>query len=320
MRGTAGRIHTDRVTRRAARYAVDVVGLGYCNWDYLGIVDRIPEFDASVRDMADFVGAGGGPVATALVALARLGVRTGHVGILGDDEPGFETRRAFEEEGVDVCQLRVQRGARSKVSLVLVEASTGRRSIVCYRGSHDELQLQDSDREYVTAARFLHLDGNQMGAAITAARWMREAGGRVVLDANKPRARLDELLPLVDVLITNATFPEAYTGHEDLSRAQNELMGTGASMVVTTLGEDGCACLTVDSSVRVVGFAVDVVDTTGAGDAFHGGFIYGLLQDWDLARTARFANAVAALSCTALGGRAALPRLQNVEAFLEGRC
>jgi len=298
---------------------MDVVGLGHCNWDYLGIIDRIPEFDAPVRDMADFLEAGGGPVATALVALARLGVRTGHVGILGDDEPGFKIRRAFEREGVDVCHLRVQRGARSKVSLVLVEAATGRRSIVCYRGTNDELRLQDSDREYVTAARFLHLDGNQMGAAITAARWMREAGGTVVLDANKPRACLHELLPLVDVLITNSTFPEAYTGHEDLSRAQHELMGTGASMVVTTLGEDGCVCRTGSSSVRVPGFVVDIVDTTGAGDAFHGGFIYGLLQDWDLARTARFANAVAALSCTALGGRVALPRLQNVEAFLAGR-
>ena len=298
---------------------MDVVGLGYCNWDYLGIVDRIPEFDAPVRDMADFLEAGGGPVATALVALARLGVRTGHLGVLGDDEPGSKIRRALEEEGVDVCRLRVQHGARSKVSLVLVEAATGRRSIVCYRGTHDELRLQDGDREYVTAARFLHLDGNQMGAAITAAHWMREAGGTVVLDANKPRAHLDELLPLVDVLITNSTFPEAYTGHENLSRAQHELMGAGSSMIVTTLGEDGCVCRTADSCVRVPGFAVDVVDTTGAGDAFHGGFIYGLLRGWRVRRSARFAGAVAALSCTALGGRSALPRLQDVEAFLAGR-
>jgi len=298
---------------------MDVVGLGYCNWDYLGIVDHIPEFDEPLVSMPDFSAAGGGPVSTALVALARLGVATGCMGVIGDDEVGSKIRQAFEVEGVDVSRLRVRPGGRSKVSLVLVEAATGRRSIMCYRGTDGELQLQDGDREYVTAARFLHLDGNHMAAAITAARWMREAGGTVVLDANKPRARLDELLPLVNVLITNARFPQAYTGHDEIALAQRELMDKGASIVVTTLEEKGCVCLTAESCVHVPGFVMDVVDTTGAGDAFHGAFIYGLLQVWDLERTATFANAVAALNCTALGGRSALPRLREVEAFLENR-
>jgi ribokinase len=158
-----------------------------------------------------------------------------------------------------------------------------------------------------------------MSAALTAAQWMRDAGGIVVLDANRPRPRLDELLPLVDVLITNASFPEAVTGERDTAAAACELMRTGASTVVSTLGDNGCQCFTSDLSVHVPGFPVDVVDTTGAGDAFHGAFIYGLLQDWSLEQTAMFANAVAAVNCTALGGRPGLPTLQEVRAFLEGR-
>lgn len=296
---------------------LDVVGLGYCAWDYVGIVDHIPEFDAPTVSLADLASSGGGPVSTALVALARLGAQSGYLGVIGDDQPGLSIKQAFEEEGVDVSHLRVQPRARSAVCIVLVHAQTGQRSILCYRGTFKEVQLQQADRPYITAARFLHLDGHHMSAAITAAQWMREAGGTVVLDANRPRPRLDELLPWVDVLITNASFPPAYTGQQDIGDAARELMHTGARLVVTTLGEKGCICFSGSESLHVPGFAVKIIDSTGAGDAFHGAFIYGLLRGWSLLRTATFANAVAALNCMALGGRAGLPRLGDVEAFLE---
>jgi len=302
-----------------AHHPIDVVGLGYCSWDYLGIVDHIPDFDAPTVSMGDFASSGGGPVSTALVTLARLGARTGYLGTVGTDETGISLKRAFEQEGVDISHLRVQPGARSPVCIVLVHASTGRRTILCYRGTCQELELQQVDRAYITAARFLHLDGHHMSAAITAAQWMHEAGGTVVLDANKPRPHLDELLSWVDVLITNASFPPAYTGQRDIARAAHKLLRTGVKLVVTTLGEKGCLCFTNESTLEVPGFKVSVVDTTGAGDAFHGAFIYGLLHGWKLQRTATFANAVAALNCTALGGRTALPGLQKVEAFLQSR-
>jgi len=295
---------------------LNVIGLGYCSWDYLGIVPHIPAFDAPTMSIVDFAISGGGPVSTALVALARLGARAGYVGVIGDDEIGANIKRAFEQEDVDVSHLRVQPGTRSPVCIVLVQAQTGQRSISCYRGTVGEVELQQADYPYITSARFLHLDGHYMDGAITAARWMREAGGTVVLDANKPRPRLDELLPCVDVLITNASFPSAYTGQQDIEKAAKELIRTGTRLVVTTLGEKGCLCFTADENLYVPGLTVKVVDTTGAGDAFHGAFIYGLLHGWTLLRTATFANAVAALNCTALGGRTGLPRLQEVEAFL----
>jgi sugar/nucleoside kinase (ribokinase family) len=169
-----------------------------------------------------------------------------------------------------------------------------------------------------------------MAAAIRAARWKHEQGGRppqgpggrpngVVLDANRPRAGLEELLPWVDILITNSHFPRAYCGEPDLGRAMERLLTGNIRLVVTTLGAEGCLCLTREGRWRVPGLPVQAVDTTGAGDAFHGAFIYGLLQEWSIERTALFANAAAALNCTALGGRAGLPRTSDVEALLRAQ-
>ncbi len=300
-------------------HCLDVVGLGYCSWDYLGILDEIPEFDAPTVSLADFAISGGGPVSTALVTLARLGAHTGYIGAIGNDDAGVNLKRAYEQEGIDIRRLRIQPGVRSPVCMVLVQTHTGRRSILCHRGSYRDVELDAEDRAYITSARFLHLDGHHMAAAITAAQWAREAGRTVIFDANRPRPRLDELLPRVDVLITNAGFPAAYTGEADLGKAARCLTSMGIRLVVTTLGEQGCVVYTSEAAWQVPGFAVPVVDTTGAGDAFHGAFIYGLLRDWDLQRTATFANAVAALNCTALGGRAGLPGLAQVEAFLRQR-
>ena len=299
----------------------EVVGLGYCSWDYLGILNDIPDFDAPTETMLDFAISGGGPVSTALTALARLGVSTGYIGVLGDDEPGRSALAAFRREGIDTRRLRVEPGARSAVCFCLVQAGTAKRVILCYRGTTAPLTLSNEDHEYVAPARLLHLDGHHVAAASEAARIMHEAGGTVVLDANRPRAGLEALLPWVDVLITNSHFPTAQTGESDLHSALDRLLTGGTRLVVTTQGAQGCLYRSGSETVHVPGFQVKAVDTTGAGDAFHGAFIYGLLRGWPPRRTATFANAVAALNCLALGGRAGLPALDLVEAFLrsEGR-
>jgi sugar/nucleoside kinase (ribokinase family) len=276
----------------------------------------LPQFDSPTLDLSDFVYSGGGPVATALVALSRLGVQTGYVGAIGEDEPGRSMVAAFDRESVDLRRCRVVADAQSPVCLILVQKGTGKRAILCYRGSVPELQLQDEDRSYLVAAEVLHLDGHHMQAAITVAKWMKDSGGTVVLDANKPRPRLGELLRWTDVLIANSSFPQSYTGEPQLDKAAGRLLQAGPRLVVSTLGPRGCACFSSDSHLRVDGFSVPVVDTTGAGDAFHGGFIYGMLQDWPLKRTAKFANAVAVLNCRSLGGRMGLPSLHEVHRLL----
>lgn len=298
-----------------------VVGLGYCSWDYLGILSDIPDFDAPTETMSDFAISGGGPVSTALCALARLGVSTGYIGALGDDEPGCSAVAAFRQEGIDLQRLRVQPGAHSAVCFCLVQAKTAKRVILCYRGTTTSVRLDEADREYIAAARFLHLDGHHMAAAIEAAGIAHGAGGTVVLDANRPREGLEDLLPQVDVLITNSLFPTARTGESHLPTAMAKLLKGQTRLVVTTLGAQGCMYHNSAETVQVPGFSVKAVDTTGAGDAFHGAFIYGLTQGWTTRRTATFANAVAAMNCRALGGRGGLPTLGEVETFLrsEGR-
>ncbi len=298
--------------------ALDVVGLGYAGWDYLGIVSHPPVFDADTMTLAGFARCGGGPVATALVTLARLGAQVGYLGVLGDDESGRHALADLRREGVDTSRVVVRTGARSHTCLVLVEAGTGRRSILCDRGTLGEMALTEADRCYIAGARFLHLDGQFMAAAMAAARWAREAGARVSFDANRPRPRLDELLPLVDVLVTSTSFPTAFTGHGDLARAMWALRALGPDTIVVTLGAKGCVYLEDDRPVRAPAFAVQVVDTTGAGDAFHGAFLFGLLQGWQAGEAAHFANAVAALNCQALGGRGGLPTLAEALALMRG--
>ena len=296
---------------------IDVVGLGYCSDDYLGLTAQITPFDADPISLADFVRDGGGPVATALVTLARLGARTAYLGPLGDDASGRFLLEQFQRAGVDTRHVEIQAGRRTPACLVLVEQGTGRRSINTYRGDLLPYHLPDSARATLRTARFLHVDGHHLKAVEAAARIVHEAGGQVVFDANRPRLHIERFLACTDILICASSFPAAATAIDDLAEASRRLMRAGPSVVVTTLGSDGCFCVTEREQFHVPGFRVPIVDTTGAGDAFHGGFLYGLLQDWSLRKIARFANAVGALNCRQLGGRRGLPTLDEVHVLLE---
>jgi ribokinase len=295
------------------------VGLGTCAYDILAITPRMPAFDdVHMTPLTGLVHDGGGQVSTALVALARLGVRTGYLGVVGGDLEGHFLVDQFVRAGVDTARLRLQAERRTNVCLLLVEESTGRRAILCQRRvAAGDLVLDQSDRDYIQAAAVLHLDGQFMPAAIQAAQWAREAGGKVCFDGNHPRAGLEELLSLVNWLVVAEPFPSAYTGLSDPDEAARALFALGAEVLVITQGERGCRVWTEGPTYHAPGFPVHVVDTTGAGDAFHGGFIYGMLQGWDPARVATFANAVAAVNCQTLGGRRGLPSLAEVEALLE---
>lgn len=302
---------------RRPHLQLDVVGLGYCSYDILALTPEEPIFDGLVgTHLDDLATDGGGPVGTALVALARLGARAGYVGLLGNDAEGLWLRDQFLDEGVDVARLRIQGEVGTNLCLVLVDAA-GRRAILCQRRvSAGDLSLDRADRATIQAARVLHLDGQFMPAALQAARWMREAGGIVCYDGNHPRPGLDELLPLVNWLVVAESFPARYTGCGDSEVAARELLALGPELLVVTEGQKGCRAWTGSERVQVPAFPVQVVDTTGAGDAFHGGLIYGKLQGWELERVVLFASAVAGLNCQTLGGRRGLPTLDQVDALL----
>ncbi|MGC9371669.1 MAG: carbohydrate kinase family protein, partial [Paracoccaceae bacterium] len=177
--------------------------------------------------------------------------------------------------------------------------------------------------DYITSADYLHLDGYHDATALQAARWMQAAGKTVVLDGSKTsgpvRGTMRELVGHVDVLISGSGFVQGLTGKQDLWAALTAALDFGPCIVVQTEGVDGSYTVTADARFHTPAFRCDVVDTTGAGDVFHGAYIVGLIHGWDLRTIARFATAVSAIKCTRLGGRAGIPTFEEALAYLADR-
>jgi sulfofructose kinase len=306
-----------RVPRPAFRDSTfEVIGLGQCALDLLGRVPAYPEVDQKT-ELSDFQVQGGGPVATALVTLARLGVPTAFLGRVGDDDFGTRIRQGLVEEGVDCRGLLTEPGAASQFAFIAVEATTGRRNIFWTRGSARPLSPADIDADLIRNCRILHLDGLQAEVSIAAACIAREHGVITVLDGGTFREGSPELIPLIDHLVVSERFARQISGGGDPQGILERLLSHGAKAATVTLGEKGSRTLTIrGEEFEQPAFAVKAVDTTGCGDVFHGGYIFGLLQGWPLPRTLRFAAACAALKAMALGGRTGIPRVEEVEMFL----
>ena len=294
----------------------EVVGLGQCSLDMLGLVPRYPEADSKAELAATLI-QGGGPVATALVTLARLGVRTAFLGRVGDDRYGAEIRDGLLAEGVDCSGLLAERGRSSQFAFIAVEAGSARRAIFWSRGSARPLDPAEVRAGLPRHCRVLHLDGLHQEAALAAARLARERGIVTVLDGGTFRPGIERLLPLIDHLVVSEAFARRMPGGGTAPAALQQLLNYGARAATVTAGADGSRTLTRDGEAfHQPALPIAAVDTTGCGDVFHGGYIFGLLRGWDLRRTVRFAAACAALKTRALGGRTAIPSLMEVETFL----
>ena len=255
-----------------------------------------------------------------MVALARLGLRTRYIGAVGSDREGDYQIESLRQEEVDVSCLRVIEGAQSQSAFILIDQPTGERTVLWRRDEKLAMEPDRVDRAAVTSGRVLHLDGHDTFAAIRAATCAREAGIPVVLDIDNIYEGADRLLPLVDFLISSGSFPERMTGISDLRSALKALSSkTGSLFVAATMGDQGVLAFFKGSFIHSPSFGIDCKDTTGAGDAFHGGFIYGLLAGYSVEETLRFANAVAALKCRELGARTGLPGIEEVKGFLRDR-
>jgi len=282
----------------------------------LGRLAEYPPADAKT-ELSETLIQGGGPVATALVTLARLGVDTAFLSRVGDDDFGVRTRSELLAEGVDCRGLLTDPARSSQFAFIAVEEGSGRRNIFWSRGSARPLTPTEVDPALIRSCRVLHLDGLQLEASLAAAGIAREAGVTTVLDGGTFREGTAELLPLVDHLVVSEKFALQVGGGKEPRLALEALLGFGARAVTVTVGEKGCHTLSrAGEAFHQTALPVTVVDTTGCGDVFHGGYIYGLLQGWELRRTVRFAAACAALKARALGGRTAIPRLKEVEKLL----
>lgn len=294
----------------------DVVGLGFSSLDTVGLVPQLPQLDEGAP-LLGITRQGGGPVAQALVALRRLGASVGFVGSLGDDEAGQAMVASLNAEGVDTSRLFITEDRTSPQCIILVHAPTGMRSICCEGGTAPPVPATGLDLDYLCSGRFLHLDGIAGAAALVAAREAKRRGVRVCLDAGGPSDALLALVPYVDVLIASERFVAGMDGVTSIEAGASQLLTQGPSIVVVTSGKHGAWTASSEGAFATPAFDVPVVDTTGAGDVFHGAFLYGLLQDWDLPAVTRFAGATAAIKCRALGGRAGIPTRSAVMAFLQ---
>lgn len=301
---------------RARRF--DAVGVGYTALDYLGVVPHLPDEDTKL-ELRRLLVQGGGPTATALVTARRLGLSASFIGAMGDDAAGERMLAELGAAGVDCSSAIVEAGAHSQFAFIMVNETTGARTILWTRGSVPRLGPAAVDLDLVAAARSLLVDSLEPPAALAAARAARRAGIPVVIDAGTLRDGVAELLPLCDFIVASETFAGQISKGGGIEAALGIMYETGPEIAVVTLGERGCMALSGDGAVTVPGFPVRAVDTTGAGDVFHGAFLYAVLQGWDPYRMCLFANAVAAMKCRRLGGRTGIPNRSAALAFLRER-
>ena len=296
----------------------DVVGVGYTALDYLGIVPRHPAADSKL-ELERLEIHGGGPAATATVTAARLGLRTAFIGTVGDDAAGETMLGELRREGVDVSGVLVQPGRLSQFAFIMVDSGTAERTILWTRGTLDPLDPALIDPDLIRSCRGMLVDTMEPAAGAAAAAIARGAGATTLLDAGTLRAGVREVLPHCDYIAASETFAGQIGGGGGVDAALEAMMAYGPRAAVVTLGPRGCVARSRAGDVAAGGFAVDAVDTTGAGDVFHGAFLFAALARWDLERCCLFANAVAALGCRALGGRSAIPSLGEALAFLAER-
>lgn len=301
-----------------ARAAFDAVGFGLNAVDHLCVVPHYPEVD-SKTPMLSFTRTAGGQAASAMVVLARFGLKVKYVGKVGGDETGAFSLGSLRADGVDVSDVPAVPGVTNQVAMIIVDQRNGERTILWHRPREIATRPDEITPEKVAGGRVLLVDGHDAPAAARAAAIARERGIPVVLDAETVKEGTADLVPLVDLLVASSKFPALFTGVSDEEGALRRLLALGPRFVAMTLGRGGALAMTADGAlVRSRGYDVAAVDTTGAGDVFHGAFLYGLLQGWTVERTLDLSNAAAALNCTALGARGGVTGLDGVLAFMEG--
>jgi sulfofructose kinase len=303
----------------SSRRTIDVVGLGVSTLDFLQIVDEFPGEELVQRANQSLL-QGGGPVATAMVALARLGSRTAMIDKVGDDWRGRLILEELIKKRVSIDWIRIDPGATSSMASILVRRRDGLRAITYSPGTSAEINPDELPEEIIADARILHLNGRHLTAALRAAKLARACGVKVSFDggAHRFREEFRELVALSDICIAAEKFARSFSGVEDNETAGRHILACGPGTVVITAGAKGSLVMERGSdSFHQPPFMLErVVDTTGAGDAYHGAFLHGVLNGLGVAECARLATAVAALNTRMLGGRSGLPTIEEAESFM----
>ena len=296
----------------------DVVGFGLNSIDLLTVVAEYPASNTKQR-LQRFARLPGGQMATATAVCARLGWKARYIGSFGDDEFGAQSRESLTNVGVDITASRTVAGATNQFAVVLVDARSGERTVLWDRHPALATDPAEVSKDSVTSGRVLIVDCHESAAAAQAARYAREAGIVTMIDVEKVRPAIADLLQHIDAILAAEAFPTALTGYEQIGQALGAIgREYGAPLVCVTLGSEGSLAWCNGREIRTPAFQVDCVDSTGAGDAFRGAFAAACLREPDghVEDALAYANAVAALNCRALGARGGLPTAAEVDQLL----
>jgi sulfofructose kinase len=290
---------------------IDLVGVGLNATDTLIALAEYPVRGSKLEYSNSSI-LPGGQVATTVVACQTWGLRTRYVGKLGDDHAACLHREAFDRVGVEARLITVSGGV-SPQSLILVDGG-GERTVLCRRDETMALKPEELKREWIVNARVLHVDGHETAAATQAASWAHEAGMLVVADLDETYPGVEELIANIDYLIVSKDFSCKLMQDSNLESALKRMQARyNCRLSAATLGEDGVLAWDGRKFYRSAAYRVPVVDTTGAGDIFRAGFIYGLLREWPLERQLDFSCAAAAMNCMAAGARGGIKTVEAVE-------
>jgi len=296
----------------------DAVGFGLNAVDHLIVVPEYPAYDTKMRFL-EHTQSAGGQTATAMVALRRLGLKTAYAGRFGSDQEGMFGLKTLKDDGVNVDFAEVVEGARNQIAFITIDARSGERTIVWDRDERLAYKPEEAPVEIGPLGRVLHLDAHDPPACVRVAKAARASGTIVSADIDNVYDGLPELLPLIDILLGSKEFPQRVTGVSDERAALVELKSRyGCAVVGMTIGAAGAVVYHDGCFIESQGFPAPngCRDTTGAGDSFRGGFLYGFLNGEDIETSLKLGNAIAAIKCSALGARTALPSRSELEEFL----
>jgi len=296
----------------------DVIGIGGATVDHLNIVEEFPEKDQKVVPIESSI-QGGGQAANAIACLARLGSKTAMIGTVGDGSVGQFAIDSLAQEGVDTGCMEVQKGKAPALSSIIIEKDKGSRTIIADRGDLEDFVICDENFELIKNAKIVHSDAHFPDANLELVKYAKEQGVKICIDSEPHTPHSEDFVQYADYLIVSRSFVEAKYG-QDYEKALNDFIEMGAEIAVVTLGKYGACGLQKgdDKCTSVPEFDVGpVIDTTGAGDVFHGAFLYGILQGWEFRKNMMFATVCAGMKCKFIGGRLGVPKLDEALSNLD---
>ncbi|MBN2254534.1 MAG: sugar kinase [Deltaproteobacteria bacterium] len=293
------------------KHGYDIFGLGQSSLDYIGTVGDFPRADEKC-EFSRLTVEGGGPVATALVALSRWGLRCYFCGVVGDDSFGDIITSSLTTEGIDTGGVVTRRTSESQFAFIACEPGQGRRTIFWRRPTGPPLHSEEIDYRAIGRSKIFHTDGLFIEAALRASAYARGKGIPVTVDGGTLREGMLDLARLSDYFIASETFAAALAGHDDPEGACHRILELGPRVAAVTLGSRGCVAVYNGTVIKQPAYPVAAVDTTGCGDVFHGGFIYGLTRNWDMKKCFDCAAWAAAQVSLRIGGRDGIPTLTEM--------